>query len=106
MNNKLRAALVSALLTTSTAVITVDSAMAATESKEAKAAQVKLDMENEVFFEAARSGKVDMLKSLLSAEHQVDQKNSNGDTPLHAATKFGHRYAIACSDKIRASERG
>jgi len=33
MNNKLRAALVSALLTTSTAVITVDSAMAATESK-------------------------------------------------------------------------
>ena len=45
-------------------------------------------------FSAAEEGKLETVKFLLKRGGDLNYRDNNGNTPLHAATRFGHTEVV------------
>ncbi|MED6219809.1 hypothetical protein PIB30_039104 [Stylosanthes scabra] len=63
---------------------------------------------NNILHIAAESGKLDVVRYILQTpdelEKMIHQRNMNGDTPLHVASRKSHPsivYALTCDDRVK-----
>jgi len=68
----------------------IPTTVALTARAETKAAAERQDKLTESLHEAAATGNIDQLKTLISKGVNANAKNQYGDTPLHVAAEAGH----------------